>query len=394
MKNRRLKYDSDFYRVTKAGYICLDGIKYIEKPKYYLVHRDDIKKISIKNIYGNNNKFKTKNLEYILNLKAFKNNLRSYPNEKQIKELYRCLWYINRGVIFKYESLAKLISNNIETKLVERVQYGLNIKKGNGLLSCIIRHGISEGIRVSHKVNKLFKKGENNPGYNHGGKLSPYSKRFLKYTDMNEEEIEETRKKSLKKAEDNRSYNTRIEYYLNKGYSEEEAKIALSERQRTFSIDKCIEKYGEEDGLKIWKQRQEKWRSSLAKIPENIKKEIRLKQAASKSCMFNNWNEFKNKPSIIYYIHFFNEELSFYKIGITSKSIKERFGTRVKFKALYNLDYEVIDVKELNMREAFSLEQKILSYNKDKRIIVDYNKFKTTEAFYEDVLEGVINEAI
>ena len=37
----------------------------------------------------------------------------------------------------------------------------------------------------------------------------------------------------------------------------------MSKRQTTFSKELCIGKYGEEDGIKIWEKRQEKWIKSL-----------------------------------------------------------------------------------------------------------------------------------
>lgn len=54
-----------------------------------------------------------------------------------------------------------------------------------------------------------------------------------------------------------------IEYWINKGYSKEEAKQNVSVHQSTFSIDKCILKYGEEDGKKRFTERQNKWLNSL-----------------------------------------------------------------------------------------------------------------------------------
>lgn len=60
-----------------------------------------------------------------------------------------------------------------------------------------------------------------------------------------------------------------IDYWLNKGYSEKEAKEKLSDSQRTFSKEKCIEKYGEIEGLKLWKERQDKWQTTLHKS-ENL----------------------------------------------------------------------------------------------------------------------------
>lgn len=63
-----------------------------------------------------------------------------------------------------------------------------------------------------------------------------------------------------------------IEYYLSKGYSKEEAHLLRSQRQITFTKEKCIEKFGLKNGLNIWNERQEKWQQSLSKrTPEQIK---------------------------------------------------------------------------------------------------------------------------
>ena len=54
-----------------------------------------------------------------------------------------------------------------------------------------------------------------------------------------------------------------IEYWINKGYSKEEARQNVSEHQSTFSLQKCIIKYGEEYGKKHFTERQNKWLNSL-----------------------------------------------------------------------------------------------------------------------------------
>lgn len=56
---------------------------------------------------------------------------------------------------------------------------------------------------------------------------------------------------------------TNIEYYINQGMSLKEAKQALKERQTTFTLEKCIEKYGKEEGTRRFNERQEKWKHSL-----------------------------------------------------------------------------------------------------------------------------------
>jgi hypothetical protein len=49
---------------------------------------------------------------------------------------------------------------------------------------------------------------------------------------------------------------TSIQYWLNKGLSQEEAQMALKERQATFSLEKCVKKYGKELGLEKYLDRQ------------------------------------------------------------------------------------------------------------------------------------------
>ena len=59
-------------------------------------------------------------------------------------------------------------------------------------------------------------------------------------------------------------------------WDEEEARKILAERQCTFSLQTCIDKYGKEEGTKIFNERQEKWQNTLSSKPfeelERIKK--------------------------------------------------------------------------------------------------------------------------
>lgn len=115
--------------------------------------------------------------------------------------------------------------------------------------------------------------GESNPAYGHGGKFSPYSKKFVKYDGLTEEEKEEEINSVLqqrdKTVEENPHRNPkRPEYYIhNYGMTYDEAVTAVSESQATFSLEKCIEKYGEVEGLKRWQERQEKWMNNLNSKP-------------------------------------------------------------------------------------------------------------------------------
>lgn len=89
-----------------------------------------------------------------------------------------------------------------------------------------------------------------------------------KYPELSLEECEKLRKdffnKNTKKVK-SAIKNNNIEYYLNQGYSEEEAYLKLKERQTTFTLEKCIEKYGEEIGTIKYTERQHKWLKALQK---------------------------------------------------------------------------------------------------------------------------------
>jgi hypothetical protein len=56
---------------------------------------------------------------------------------------------------------------------------------------------------------------------------------------------------------------TNLEYWTKKGFSKEESKQKVSTHQSTFTLEKCIEKYGEEEGKKRFTERQKKWLNSL-----------------------------------------------------------------------------------------------------------------------------------
>ncbi len=120
------------------------------------------------------------------------------------------------------------------------------------------------------EYRKMFSeklKGENNP--NHRSRTteqqrrekSPFCKEFY-------EKHEGNRDLFLKNVAKNRTYNTRLDYYLNQGMNEEEARLALEERQRTFTLEKCIAKYGEEEGVRRFNERQDKWSKKMTDLYE------------------------------------------------------------------------------------------------------------------------------
>lgn len=162
--------------------------------------------------------------------------------------------------------------------------------KTEGAVSCklcnMIAHDLTSHIFRTHKMSPSeYKKnhgdlrseqyisasrerilGDKNPGYNHGGKFSPFSDKFIHADKIDKRKIIEKVSKSNK---NNGNNSTTIKYWTSRGYSESEARDKLSERQATFTLEKCIEKYGEEKGRERWLSRQEKWMVSIKKSRKN-----------------------------------------------------------------------------------------------------------------------------
>ena len=121
------------------------------------------------------------------------------------------------------------------------------------------------------KYRKMFSdkfKGENNP--RHHSRISkqeirensPYCEEFYIKRGLDPSE----RFKVVEKSNKNRVSAVSLQYFLNKGMSEEEARLAQKERNRTFTLEKCIEKYGEEEGTRRYNERQRKWSEKMEKL--------------------------------------------------------------------------------------------------------------------------------
>lgn len=118
-------------------------------------------------------------------------------------------------------------------------------------------------------------KGDKNPAYQHGGKFSALSDKFVHAETTDKEAV---KAKISKSSKENGNSECTLLYWLKQGYSEAEAKAKLSERQTTFSLEICIEKYGEEEGRKRWQARQEKWIASFNnKSPEELERIARAR---------------------------------------------------------------------------------------------------------------------
>lgn len=230
--------------------------------------------------------------------------------------------------------------------------------------------------------------GENNPGFNHGGRLSPFSKNFIHY--KSDEAISELAAKAQISRNENNNNNTKLEYYIKRGATEIEANKLLAERQTTFSLETCQEKYGLEEGLIKWQERQDKWQDNLKSKPNEEKSIIN-----SKKGMFgfdSLWKDDLHADiSGYFYIISFDNEI---KIGITSKnSILKRYG------GLYKDDDINVDLfkKVTNIKHAFCIEQLLLDkyrINITRTGNEKYKKFGRYEILTNIKSEEIINSSM
>lgn len=197
--------------------------------------------------------------------------------------------------------------------------------------------------------------GENNPGFNHGGRLSPFSEKFKKYNDgsanYTKEDVCNKMKETAKKFPENQIF--KLEYYTSRGLSEEEAKIKRNEIT-VFSLEKCIKKYGQEKGTDVWSARQEKWQSTLnAKPPEEIEriKRARLANGVSK----RGYSKISQELFVIIYdeIKTVYDEIYFATLNPITKTIEKKPNNRFyeyyyhKPRRGYFFDFFVKDVNKI-----------------------------------------------
>jgi len=172
------------------------------------------------------------------------------------------------------------------------------------------------------------------------------------------------------------------EYWLDRGLSEAEIKQKKIENGYTFSLQICIDKYGEDLGYNIWKSRQIKWQETLkSKSPEEIAN-INSRKFAKNTLNFSSlWQKF-NKSGILYCIEFGNHV----KIGITTGTLESRYDSKIR-QNHKTFIYEFSDVFDAYVVEQTMMKKYTNSIMKD-----DYGVFGWTEVIRNTTLDNVTKD--
>lgn len=312
-------------------------------------------------------------------------------NSNQTKQLEE-IWYLRKTKreIFN-ESLVRLLIKRNVSNIVKRLRFMNNIRGSGTLPYLVLQFGITEGIK-RFKNNKFI---SDNPGRNHGGVLSPFSKKFLKYKELSESEKIEVINQKWNKVKKTRkehpeNENTQLEYYIKRFGDNDLAREKYYERCNTRSLQAFQRRYGEEEGKLKFENCVAQWLKTLEEKPLEEKIRINKLKASHCSSKYKPGGELENTYGILYYIKFWDNSVEFYKIGITRKTITQRFWVNEK-SGFFN--YKIIQQYHDTFYNCFLKEQKILKkYDEFRQSIIKNDKLFTTEAFSKNVLERELLE--
>jgi hypothetical protein len=160
--------------------------------------------------------------------------------------------------------------------------------------------------------------GDKNPAYQHGGKFSALSDKFIYASTTDKSAVAA---KISKANKENGNTTSTMAYWLKLGYTQDQARIKLSERQTTFSLDICITKHGLVEGTRKWNERQKKWltnykKTNFSKVSQKLFWEIFEKMSIKTDIHFATFIKGKEDTS---------GENNEYVLSVGTKSIKPDF---------------------------------------------------------------------
>ena len=140
-------------------------------------------------------------------------------------------------------------SHNIDTKKYKEMFPGAPLMSVSDSKASSKSSGLHMKQEKYRNISRQNMIGDKNPNHRSNStelerkSRSPFSKNFIKYEGV--DNVEGTISEFAKNAIKDRVSTNQKEYWIERGYSPDEAVKKVSERQSTFSLEKCISKYGE-----------------------------------------------------------------------------------------------------------------------------------------------------
>lgn len=278
------------------------------------------------------------------------------------------------------EDNKKMLKQHLRQTNYQCIEYWINKYPEKTLKEC-------EEMLANKKKEYLAKRpdnsGENNPMHRSRVSLqktkegSPMCIEFYRkhFPDLSEEEQEKLwREKHDKMAESTKNAikPTNIEYYLNLGMSEEDAKKALHDRQCTFTLEKCIQKYGKEEGFKKYEERQVKWINSLkTHFKSNKKKNTQYFRSTLQVCIENDIKKIIPDITSEYYLFDIKQNKGYsYDIKYKDKIIEVNGDYWHANPKIYSSNFQI----KKNGKPILASD--IWEFDKYKKLCARRNKFK------------------
>lgn len=212
--------------------------------------------------------------------KMKKQDLKSYYDKFLKKDNEGKCYFCENDAIFKgisngYHKICisdECLGKTRATGTYEFLMYKYNLSKEDAI-KLMNERADKRGKKIKKSLDEKLKE---NPNF-HKEKSHQSKEYWIKRGYSEKESIKKTteimdmvhKKTSKKRREHPELYKdvntTQIGYWLKRGYNRKESKEKIKERQSTFTLEKCIDKYGETDGLKVWNNRQREWSKKIEK---------------------------------------------------------------------------------------------------------------------------------
>jgi len=152
------------------------------------------------------------------------------------------------------------------------------------------------------------------------------------------------------------TFSTNINYWINKGFNIEEAKLKLKERQATFTLEKCISKYGKEKGIERFNERQRKWQETLNSKTQEEVEAINRRKSTTKTVNNEDYKHYiKRMKKINKFLYLDNDDPYYFYIneyknrpyfrGSVSPEIYIKFHVNEKIKKFIELKKLINEIK-------------------------------------------------
>lgn len=173
-------------------------------------------------------------------------------------------------------------------------------------------HGYTNAQAMKQELNldtitceslKELSRGENNPGYQHGGKFSKFSKNFVHGYDKDWHE-EWAKDHSEFRNNNKELFKTNLEYWISECGGDVEQATKMYKKFQTRDLTWFIEKYGEQEGTRRHQQKIERWANSMPKFNYSFVSQELFDQILK---------SYNNAESDIYYATYHRDDVKKYE---------------------------------------------------------------------------------